>query len=84
MGSARGCRLLEVFKKTKMTNSKHLIHRTLDIGSGLILAVIIQILVFPLYDIHINIWEMFHLSLIFMVVSIARSYLWSKYIFKYK
>jgi len=67
-----------------MTNSKHLIHRTLDIGSGLILAVIIQILVFPLYDIHINIWEMFHLSLIFMVVSIARSYIWSKYIFKYK
>ena len=73
-----------VYKKEKMTNTKHLIHRTLDIGSGLILAVIIQILVFPLYDIHINIWEMFHLSLIFMVVSIARSYLWSKYIFKYK
>lgn len=67
-----------------MTNTKHLIHRTLDIGSGLILAVIIQILVFPLYEIHIDIWEMFHLSLIFMVVSIARSYLWSKYIFKYK
>jgi len=67
-----------------MTNTKHLIHRTLDIGSGLILAVIIQILIFPLYDIHIEIWEMFHLSLIFMVVSITRSYLWSKYIFKYK
>jgi len=67
-----------------MTNLRHLIHRTLDIGSGLILAVIIQILIFPLYDIHIEIWEMFHLSLIFMVVSIARSYLWSKYIFKYK
>jgi len=67
-----------------MTNTKHLIHRTLDIGSGLILAVLIQILVFPLYDIHIEIWEMFHISLIFMVVSIARSYLWSKYIFKYK
>jgi len=67
-----------------MTSIKHLIHRTLDIGSGLILAVLIQILVFPLYDIHINIWEMFHISLIFMVVSIARSYLWSKYIFKYK
>tara|TARA_R110002020_G_scaffold54680_2_gene152236 strand:- start:2809 stop:3012 length:204 start_codon:yes stop_codon:yes gene_type:complete len=67
-----------------MTSIKHLIHRTLDIGSGLILAVLIQILVFPLYDIHIEIWEMFHISLIFMVVSIARSYLWSKYIFKYK
>jgi hypothetical protein len=67
-----------------MTNIRHLIHRTLDIGSGLILAVLIQILVFPLYDIHIEILEMFHISLIFMVVSIARSYLWSKYIFKYK
>ncbi len=67
-----------------MTNTKHLIHRTLDIGSGLLIAIIVQILIFPLYDIHIEIWEMFHISLIFMVVSIARSYLWSKYIFKYK
>ena len=67
-----------------MKKTKHLLHRTLDIGSGFILAVIIQILIFPLYDIHIEIWEMFHISLIFMVVSIARSYLWSKYIFKYK
>jgi hypothetical protein len=67
-----------------MTNIKHLIHRTLDIGSGLLIAIIIQILIFPLYDIHIEIWEMFHISLVFMVVSIARSYLWSKYIFKYK
>jgi hypothetical protein len=62
----------------------HLIHRTLDIGSGLIIAITIQILVFPLYGIHIKIWEMFHLSIIFMVVSIIRSYIWSKYIFKYK
>ena len=67
-----------------MTNIKHLIHRTLDIGSGLLIAIIIQILIFPLYDIYIEIWEMFHISLVFMVVSIARSYLWSKYIFKYK
>ena len=67
-----------------MTNTKHLIHRTLDIGSGLLIAIIVQILIFPLYDIDIEIWEMFHISLIFMIVSIARSYLWSKYIFKYK
>ncbi len=67
-----------------MTNTKHLVHRTLDIGSGVILSIIIQILVFPLYNIHINIWEMLHLSILFMVVSIGRSYLWSKYIFKYK
>ena len=67
-----------------MTNAKHLLHRTLDIGSWLILSIIIQILVFPMFDIYINVWEMFHLALIFTVVGITRSYLWSKYIFKYK
>ena len=67
-----------------MNNTKHLIHRSMDIGSGLIIAITIQILVFPLYGIHIEIWEMFHISIIFMVVSIIRSYIWSKYIFKYK
>jgi hypothetical protein len=67
-----------------MTNAKHLLHRTLDIGSGLILSIIIQILIFPMFDIYINVWEMFHLALIFTFVGITRSYLWSKYIFKYK
>ncbi len=67
-----------------MTSTKHLIHRTLDIGSGLLVSLLIQILIFPLYEIHIEIWEMLHLSIIFMVVSIIRSYIWSKYIFKYK
>ena len=32
-----------------MTNTKHLIHRTLDIGSGLILSIIIQLTIFPFY-----------------------------------
>ncbi len=67
-----------------MTNSKHLLHRTLDIGSGLILSIIIQLTVFPFYGIYIEVWAMFHLAIIFMVVSIIRSYLWSKYIFRYK
>jgi len=67
-----------------MTNSKHLLHRSLDIGSGLILSIIIQLTVFPFYGIYIEVWAMFHLAIIFMVVSIIRSYLWSKYIFRYK
>ena len=66
-----------------MTNTKHLIHRTLDIGSGLILSIIIQLTIFPFYDIYIVVWAMIHLAIIFMVVSIIRSYLWSKYVFKY-
>ncbi len=67
-----------------MTSSKHLLHRSLDIGSGLILSIIIQLTVFPFYGIYIEVWAMFHLAIIFMVVSIIRSYLWSKYIFRYK
>jgi len=67
-----------------MTNTKHLIHRTLDIGSGLIISIMIQILIFPFYGIYLEIWQMIHLSIIFMVISIIRSYVWSKYIFKYK
>ena len=67
-----------------MTNTKHLIHRSLDIGSGLILSIIIQLTIFPYYGIYIDVWAMFHLALIFTVVGITRSYLWSKYVFKYK
>ncbi len=67
-----------------MKNTTHLIHRTLDIGSGLVLSMIIQIVVFPFFNIHIPVWDMFYLALIFTVIGIARSYLWSKYVFKYK
>ena len=66
-----------------MTNTKHLIHRTLDIGSGLILSIIIQLTIFPFYGIYIEVLSMIHLAIIFMIVSIIRSYLWSKYVFKY-
>ena len=66
-----------------MTNAQHILHRTLDIGSGLILSIIIQLTVFPWIGIFIDVWAMFHLALIFTVVGITRSYLWSKYVFKY-
>ena len=66
-----------------MTNIKHLIHRTLDIGSGFLLSILIQYIVFPFFDIYIDVSEMIHLALIFTVIGILRSYLWSKYVFKY-
>ena len=66
-----------------MTSSKHLLHRSLDIGSCLILSIIIQITIFPYFGIFIDVWAMFHLALIFTIVGITRSYLWSKYVFKY-
>ena len=67
-----------------MTNTKHLVHRSLDIGSGLILSIIIQLTIFPYYGIYIDVWAMIHLTAIFTVVGITRSYLWSRYVFKYK
>ena len=66
-----------------MTNTKHLVHRSLDIGSGLIISMIIQVTVFPFFNIYIDIWAMLHLALIFTVVGITRSYLCSRYVFKY-
>ncbi len=66
-----------------MNKTKHLLHRTLDIGSGFIIALIIQATVFPLFDLYPPIWDMIYISLIFTVVGITRSYIWSKYIFKY-
>ena len=56
-----------------MTNTQHILHRTLDIGSGLILSIIIQLTVFPWFNIFIDVWAMFHLALIFTVVGITRS-----------
>jgi putative flippase GtrA len=67
-----------------MKSRTHILHRTLDIGSGLILSIIIQILVFPMFGIYLPVWDMLHLALIFTVVGIARSYVWSKYVFKYR
>ena len=66
-----------------MTNKQHILHRTLDIGSGLIISILIQLTVFPLFNIHLPIWDMLHLALIFTVVGILRSYVWAKYVFKY-
>ena len=67
-----------------MDNWKHWIHRLMDIGSGLLIAVLIQVHVFPIYGVFINVWECIEISLIMMCVSIVRSFIWSKYIFKYK
>jgi len=59
--------------------NKHFIHSTIDIGSGFILAILIQIYIFPYFDLYPEVWDMVHISLIFTVVSIARSTLWRRF-----
>jgi len=44
------------------------------VGSGLVIAVIIQLLVFPLYDIEITLFENIQLAIIFTISSIIRVY----------
>ena len=51
----------------------------IDVGSGFILAVIIQMLIFPLFGLHPTILDSFGIALIFMIVSMTRSALWRIY-----
>jgi len=44
------------------------------VGSGLVIAILIQILIFPLYDIEITLFENIQLATIFIISSIIRVY----------
>jgi len=68
---------------------KQLINRTLwnkdifesmiDVGSGFFLAIIIQLTIFPLFDLHPTIFENFQIAIIFTIVSMTRSALWRRF-----
>ena len=51
-------------------------HSCIDVGSGFLLAILIQIYVFPLFGLYPSISDTIGISLIFTVVSIIRSWLW--------
>ena len=55
---------------------RNLIESFIDVGSGLLLATLIQLLVFPLFDLHPTIVDSFHIALIFTCISIFRSWFW--------
>ena len=56
----------------------------IDVGSGFILAVLIHLLIFPLFDLHPSILDSMGIALIFTVVSMTRSALWRRYFRKRK
>ena len=47
-----------------------------DVGSGLLLAVLVQMIIFPYFNMHLSVWENFHIALIFTCMSIFRSWFW--------
>jgi len=58
---------------------RNIFESVIDVGSGFILAIIIQILIFPLFNLHPTIFDSLSIALIFTVVSMIRSALWRYY-----
>ena len=56
----------------------------IDVGSGFFLSIIIQLTIFPLFDLHPTIFENFQIALIFTMVSMTRSALWRRFFRKRK
>ena len=56
----------------------------IDVGTGLIIAIIIQLTLFPLFGLHPTILDSIGIALIFTVVSIIRSAFWRNFFRKIK
>ncbi len=63
---------------------RSLIESFIDVGSGFILAILIQLLIFPLFGLYPSILDSMGIALIFTVVSITRSWIWRLVFTKYK
>ena len=62
----------------------NLLESVIDVGSGFILAILIQLLIFPLFGLHPTILDTLGIALIFTVVSIIRSAIWRNFFRRYK
>ena len=51
----------------------------IDVGSGFLLAIIVQLIVFPLFDLYPSILDSMGIALVFTIVSMIRSALWRRY-----
>ena len=59
----------------KQSKLQSLVESVVTVGSGLIVAVIIQLLIFPLYDIDITLFQNIQIVMILTVTSIIRIYI---------
>jgi hypothetical protein len=56
----------------------------IDVGSGFILAILIQLTIFPIFHLYPSILDSIGIASIFTIVSITRSWLWRLVFTKYK
>ena len=64
--------------------NRDIVESVIDVGSGFILAILIQMFIFPLFDLYPSIFDSMGIALIFTVVSMTRSALWRRYFRKRK
>jgi len=60
-------------------NFNSLIESIIDVGSGFLLAVAIQIFIFPFFGLYPTILDSIGIALIFTVISMLRSWVWRSY-----
>lgn len=58
---------------------KHLFESIIDVGSGFIITIIIQLTIFPWFGLYPTILDSIGITIIFTFVSITRSSLWRWY-----
>ena len=75
---------LSTHNKEKEKKMNDIFESVIDVGSGFILAILIQMFIFPLFDLYPSIFDSMGIALIFTVVSMTRSALWRRYFRKRK
>jgi|TARA_S200002703_G_scaffold146389_1_gene141409 hypothetical protein len=55
---------------------RNLFESIIDVGSGLILAIAIQLIIFPIFNLYPSILDSIGIAIIFTFVSILRSWFW--------
>jgi hypothetical protein len=60
-----------------------LVEAICDVGSGLLLAIGIQLVIFPFFDLHPTILDSIHIAIIFTGISLIRSWLWRLFFRRY-
>jgi len=55
---------------------RNLFETCIDVGSGLILSTVIQLFIFPFFNMYPTVLESFHIAVIFTAISICRSWFW--------
>ena len=63
----------------QLSMTSDIIESIIDVGSGFLLAIVIQLLIFPLFDLYPSILDSMGIALIFTVVSMTISALWRRY-----